>query len=74
METYKEWIIRKYLGKDSPRGDMAYDANRDKSFPEGLVSKEQILTFLRLRRACKECVAVFKRTWKDYCKETGYQD
>lgn len=74
MESYKEWIVRKYLGKDTPRGDMAYDVNRDEDFPKGLAGRERILNHLRFRRACRECVALFKRTWKDYCKDTGYQE
>ena len=74
MQTFKEWIIEKYLGKDTPRGDLAYDIRWDKEFPEGHVGRERILNYLCYRRACKECVALFKRAWKDYCKETGFQE
>ena len=33
-----------------------------------LHTREDILAYLRFHRACKECIAVFKRCWKDYEK------
>ena len=74
MKTYKEWIVDKYFGKYSMRGDLAYDIKRDETFPNELTNCERITNHLKLRNACKECVALFKRTWKDYCKETGYTE
>ena len=74
MKTYKEWMVEKYLGKDTPRGDLAYDLKRDKEFPEGHINRERILDYLSFRGACNSAVKYFKRTWNDYCKETGYQN
>lgn len=74
MQTYKEWMIEKYLGKNTPRGDLAYDIKRDKDFPNGQLTKQRMLDHLDLKRACDKCIATFKRIWKDYCKETGFQE
>lgn len=74
MKTYKDWLIEKYLGKDTPRGDLAYDVNRDKDFPEGHLTRERILDHLDIKNACDSAKELFKRTWKDYCKETGYTE
>ncbi len=71
METFKEWVIRKYLGKDTSRGDLVYDISRDKTFPENDPERERILDHLHNQFACDKCIALFKRTWKDYCKEVG---
>lgn len=73
-ETYKEWIVRKYLGQDNPRGDLAYDVKHDAAFPDRLENRDVILDHLNAKGACKECVALFGRTWEAYCKETGYQE
>ena len=32
--TFYEWMMTKYLGKDTPRGDLAEDMKRVKDFPE----------------------------------------
>ena len=71
METFKEWIIRKYLGRDTLRGDLAYDISRDESFPKGDPEREGILDHLHRKFACHKCTELFKRSWKDYCREVG---
>lgn len=73
MQTYKEWIIQRYLGKDSPRGDLAYDIKYDKTFPRGCASREQILEYLNSRNACDGAIKAFESTWSNYCKTTGFQ-
>ncbi len=61
---FKEWIMR-YKGEDSPRGDLAYDINRDPDFTSKN-ERESIEGYLRSRMACRECLEAFKSAWKSY--------
>ena len=65
--TFCEWMIHHYLGKDTARGDLAYDMHHEGDVAD-LHTREDILAYLRFHRACKECIAVFKRCWRDYEK------
>lgn len=71
MKTFEEWMIEKYLGKDTPRGDLAYDISRDKDFPENDPGIESIVIHLECSNASDKVIALTKRAWKDYCKCVG---
>ena len=66
MKFY-QWMLEMYLGKDTPRGDLAHDMKRDRSFPVTNDWKA-IYRHLELRSACPQCKALFKRCWRDYEK------
>lgn len=68
--TFYDWMLNKYLQKDTPRGDLANDMKRESDFP-GYGDYEIILAYLKYKNACEECIAVFKRCWRDYQKEMG---
>ncbi len=65
--TFYDWMMAKYLSKDTPRGDLAHDMHHDADFPRD-DDYDRLLRYLRYRRACTECVALFKRCWRDYQK------
>ncbi len=68
--TFKEWVIQKYDGQDSPRGDLAYDLKRDKTFPND-GDKEKILSYLefKFRYAFNaDGFSLAKRVYADYEK------
>lgn len=65
--TLYDWMMAKYLSKDTPRGDLAHDMHHDADFPRD-DDYDRLLRYLRYRRACAECVALFKRCWRDYQK------
>jgi uncharacterized protein YozE (UPF0346 family) len=67
---FYDWLLERYLGKDTPRGDLAYDAKREKDFPK-LDDRTAILHYLGSKHACREAVGVFKRAYRDYAKEMG---
>lgn len=69
--TFYDFVIEKYLGKDSPRGDLAYDMERDKEyFPvvcdAGQRSRQKIKDYLQRRNACRECLKTFGYCWTSY--------
>ena len=68
--AFYDWMVEKYQGKDSARGDLAGDMVRSGDFPR-CGSRDQIMNYLHSKFACKECVATFKRAWVAYEKEVG---
>ena len=66
--TFYEWMLNKYAGKNTPRGDLANDMERDKDFPK-YGDRKAILSYLEYKRAIDECIACFKRCWRDYQRE-----
>ena len=65
--TFYDWMMKKYLKKDTPRGDLAYDMSREEDFPR-CDDYDRILGYLHFRRACPGCIGIFKRCWRDYQK------
>lgn len=63
--SFYQWMITRYLGEDTPCGDLAYDMQRDGQMA-GLDTLEGILQYIHRRNACKECITVLKRCWWDY--------
>lgn len=63
--TFKAWILKNYLNKDSHIGDLAGDIDRDKNFPD-TKSYGRILNYLKTKFACKECIATFKEAYRNY--------
>lgn len=60
------WMMARYLCEDSPAGDLAKDMYSDDEFPV-TDSRREILC--HLHGACKECLEVFERCWKEYQHE-----
>ena len=71
MDFY-DWMMKRYEGKDTPRGDLAGDMKHEADFPKG-ADRERILEYLDWKGACEDCVAVFKRCWRDYKKAVAYE-
>lgn len=65
--SFYEWMLSRYEGKDSPRGDLAYDMKRSGDFPD-TKDRGVILNYLNAKFACDEAVAVFKRAYRDYLR------
>ena len=69
--TFYDFVIKKYYGKDTPNGDFAYDAEREKnSFPmvqdSGKESRQIVKEYLIRRNACSECLKAFSNCWTAY--------
>lgn len=64
---YYDWMMERYLGKDTPRGDLAGDMRRAGDFPRS-DDKETLLRYLSAKNACAEAVQVFRRSFRDYEK------
>ena len=63
---FYKWCIEKYELKDSPSGDFAVDMKNDNNFPKEADTEQELKTYLRSRRACREALNVFKKLWKEY--------
>ena len=63
--TFKDWVIARNLGKDSPRGDFAEDVRSDPDAPEE-DGKGAWLEHLRRHNACPESVDVFMKLFTEY--------
>ena len=60
--NFYEWMIGKYYGKDTPRGDLAGDMKHEEAgFPKD-GDRQRILDYLDGMFACDECIALFKIT------------
>jgi hypothetical protein len=44
MKTFYDWFVEKYDGRDTPRGDFAYDMQRTEDFPKEKIPKKLFLT------------------------------
>ena len=64
---YCDWMMERYLGKDTPRGDLAGDMRRAGDFPRS-ADKETLLRYLSAKNACTEAIQVFRRSFRDYEK------
>ena len=64
---YYDWMMEHYLGKDTPRGDLAGDMRWAGDFPRS-DDKETLLRFLSAKNACTEAIQVFRRSFRDYEK------
>ena len=65
--SFKRWVTGKYLGKNSPKGDLAGDISEDKNFPDG-TDFITIANYLSGQRPCQECWDVFSQTWLEYTR------
>lgn len=63
--TFKDWVIARNLGKDSPRGDFAEDVLNDFDTPRE-DDRDAWLEHLRRYHACTEVVGIFKKLFAEY--------
>ena len=63
--TFKDWVIARNFGKDSPRGDFAEDVRRDPDTPREDDRNAWIEHLCRLH-ACPEAVKVFGELFAEY--------
>ena len=63
--NFYEWMLARYAGKDTPRGDLAEDMKHAGDFPD-TSDRAVILNYLDGKFACDEAIAVFKRAFRDY--------
>ena len=65
MESFKQWAVSNFSGKDTPEGDLAHDMAGDDLFPGG-ADHEAIRDYLIRRGACEGALEAFDRLWKRY--------
>jgi len=71
--TFYEFITKKYLKSDSPKGDLAKDIHQDEHFPKHIdttvcLDGSAIRYHLEMRGACYDAIKTFKSCWKQYLK------
>lgn len=59
-------FLRGLEGEDSPEGDFAEDALRDRRFPENLTSWGQLEFYLTSRGSSPEAIEAASRAWDRY--------
>lgn len=70
--TFYNFMVRNYLGENTPEGDLAEDIHRKKdTFPRNGQGKfngwyKLIRDYLVRHNACQECLAVFEECWEEY--------
>ena len=70
---FYDWMIAKYLGKDSWRGYLAGTMKYDEAFEE-MNRRQDLLRHLAKRQACGQYVKVFMRCWQEYAREMRTQE
>ena len=69
--TFYDFVVERYSGKDTPRGDFAYDIEREqKYFPVVYDaddnSRQKIKDYLIRNNACSGCMKAFRDCWTSY--------
>lgn len=65
--NFYDWMISRYLKKDTWRGDLARDMQGDSEFPRA-GTRTEIMNHFRNKNACENCITVFKKCWRDYAR------
>lgn len=71
--NFYEWMLTRYAGKDTPRGDLAADMKHAGDFPD-TCDRTVILNYLDGKFACDQAIAVFKRAFRDYRRAVAQLD
>lgn len=71
--TFYEFITKKYLKSDSPKGDLAKDIHQDEYFPKHIdttvcLDGSTIESHLEMKGACYDAIKIFKSCWKQYLR------
>ena len=68
MDFY-EYVIKKYKGKNNPKGDFAYDLSRDKESNEkSFINNTEIFKHLDRVLMCDEAREIYNQLKKEYEK------
>lgn len=75
--TFKKYVINKFYGNDTPKGDFAEDIKSDHSFPKWVTIDTpngyySIKKYLLWNNACQECLDAFLHCWKSYARSMGF--
>jgi hypothetical protein len=68
--TFKEWLVKRHLGRDSRVGDLARDVQFDPRFPDTddvCEADEYGLYAPHSSRAAETAVLEAYVKWRDYC-------
>lgn len=66
MPTFYDFVISRYLGKNSRLGDLAEDMKNDSRFPRGETNRGAIKHYLICCGACNDCIDTFLAAWRNY--------
>ena len=75
MISYKSYMLKKYLKKNSIYGDLANDINIDKEFPSYKLFRS-LYRYLLMKRACNGAIVAFLQSYIKYiddCSEHFYR-
>ena len=65
---FYHWLLKKYRGKDSPKGDFAEDAEVNYAF-YAYNDFNDLYSYLCSHNACSEAIEVFKKLWREYQRD-----
>jgi hypothetical protein len=68
--SFTDWLATK-IGEESPVGDLAEDAKRDKDFPEMFSSYLDLLGHLNTHGSCHEAIEAAKYAWMRWRSDTN---
>lgn len=63
--TFRTWILRHKLNKDTPIGDLARDIQSDINFPSTYEYSE-MMGYLNYKQACREAKIAFRCAYTQY--------
>lgn len=64
-DTFRTWILKNKINRDTPVGDLARDIQRDINFPSTYEYSEMV-GYLKHKSACSQAKAAFRYAYKQY--------
>lgn len=64
--SFYDWCVKRYLGKDTPAGDLAGDMKRSADFPKSATDKKTLESYLRSKHACDGAMHSFRAVFSAY--------
>jgi uncharacterized protein YozE (UPF0346 family) len=67
---FHQWIEQQ-VGRDDVVGDVAKDVMRDKRFPKGATTRDEVVDFVKAVTTRKKPIAAMKAAWGEFARESG---
>lgn len=71
-QSFKEWIVKEHLDKNTKFSDLARDINDDPNFPDHSNSIK-LLRYLRKMGACDSIIYVFNQAFNVYLRDDDFK-
>ena len=70
--SFYDWCIKRYLGKNTPAGDLARDMKESADFPKTATDKKTIESYLYSKHACDNAMQTFRDVFSVYQARVHY--